>query len=37
MKKINYQAPEMEIVELKNQLALLAGSTEAEFGDPEEL
>lgn len=26
MKKINYQAPEMEIIELKSQSALLAGS-----------
>lgn len=28
MKKIEYQAPEMEIVKLKSQAALLAGSGE---------
>jgi len=28
MKKIKYQAPEMEVVELKSQSALLAGSGE---------
>ena len=28
MKKIEYMAPEMEVVELKSQVALLAGSTE---------
>ena len=28
MKKIEYQAPEMEVIELKNQVALLAGSGE---------
>jgi len=26
MKKIDYQAPEMEVIELKNQVTLLAGS-----------
>lgn len=26
MKKIDYQAPEMEVVELKNKVAILAGS-----------
>ena len=26
MKKIEYQAPEMEVIELKNQVSLLAGS-----------
>ena len=30
MKKIEYQAPEMEVVELKYQPALLAGSGEDE-------
>ena len=28
MKKIEYMAPEMEIVELKSNVTLLAGSTE---------
>ena len=28
MEKINYQAPEMEVVELKHQVSLLAGSGE---------
>lgn len=41
MKKIEYQTPEMEIVELKSQIALLAGSGEEEkapgTGDSEEL
>ena len=26
MKKIEYQAPEMEVIELKHQVSLLAGS-----------
>lgn len=41
MKKIEYMAPEMEVVELKAQVALLAGSGEEEIapgtGDSEEL
>ena len=39
MKKIEYMAPEMEVVELKAQVALLAGSTEETpgTGDSEEL
>lgn len=32
MKKIEYQAPEMEVVELKSQSALLAGSGSGEIG-----
>ena len=41
MKKIEYMAPEMEIVELKSNVTLLAGSTEEAggggggFGAPE--
>lgn len=34
MEKMNYQAPEMEVVELKYQSALLAGSGEDEGGAP---
>ena len=30
MKKIEYMAPEMEVVELKSQVALLAGSGSGE-------
>lgn len=30
MKKIEYMAPEMEVVELKNTVKLLAGSDEGE-------
>jgi len=30
MKKISYQAPEMEVVELKNKVAILAGSDPGE-------
>jgi len=30
MKKIEYKAPEMEVVELKYQVALLAGSAEGD-------
>lgn len=39
MKKNDYQTPEMEIVELKSQVALLAGSGEEVpgTGDSEEL
>ena len=39
MKKIEYMAPEMEVVELKSQVALLAGSGEETpgSGDSEEL
>ena len=32
MKKIEYMAPEMEIVELKSNVTLLAGSTEGGGG-----
>lgn len=39
MKKIEYMTPEMEIVELKSQVALLAGSGEEApgTGDSDEL
>ena len=40
MKKIEYMAPEMEVVELKAQVALLSGSNEEVApgtGDSEEL
>ena len=39
MKKVEYLAPEMEIIELKNQVAILAGSGEIApgTGDSEEL
>lgn len=30
MKKIEYKAPEMEIIELKNKVAILAGSDPGE-------
>ncbi len=37
MEKKEYMTPEMEVVKLNYQTALLAGSgEEAEFGDPDE-
>jgi len=33
MKKIEYMTPEMEVVELKNKIILLAGSEKSETGD----
>ena len=32
MKKIRYQAPEMEVVELKNKVAILAGREGGQTG-----
>ena len=39
MKKIEYMTPEMEVIEIKSKIALLAGSGESSGGtdDPEEL
>ena len=35
MKKTEYMAPEMEIIELKNKIAMLAGSGEEVPGEGE--
>ena len=35
MKKNEYKAPEMEIIELKNKIAMLAGSGEEASGEGE--
>lgn len=37
MKKIEYKAPEMEVIKMKAKMAILAGSETATFDDPEEL